>query len=282
MSSLPTVDDITPDEFEAGYLSRGQPLRVRNHPTLRDITGKWTLSALAAAHPNHKVQVEHYPEGDPTAPWRYVELELGEYVEKLKNPAERKRHYLAELPLQDILPNVAPAYLPPRFLPPGRSGFTVTFLGFDSFTAPHYHRHCLEAVLNQVVGRKEVLLVPAKAFRSLAPGAWYSSKSNWSLAPISRDTPFVEAAQRWNVDAMHCVLEPGEMLFIPQGWFHAVRGWNESVSVTNFFAGSWRHAHPPILIRDALQRTLHERLGPRLNSALSALGNARARVWRSR
>jgi hypothetical protein len=249
------------------YLVKNFPVIVTGHSAIREAAKRWSLDYLVAQHPDHKVSVEFYADGNRNQPWVYRSMTLGEYVSLIRKPGERARYYLAQKPLREVLPNLAQDVPPPDFLNQDEDKCDpVVFLGVDTYTGAHYHDAPREAVLMQIVGRKKVVLCPAEQYQRFYPCAWSSARPNWSEVPFkspSGDTQDSEPG--WTPqdansrfprlgEAMvaECVLAPGELLFIPQGWFHIVYGLGESISVTYFWRGSWRNGYWKIAVRDAL------------------------------
>jgi hypothetical protein len=255
----PTLDGgVFKDHHVAGRV----PVIVTGHSAIRDAATRWSLDHLVERHPDHKVSVEFYEDGNRNRPWVYRSMTLGEYVSLIRQPGERARYYLAEKPLKDVLPNLAQDVPPPDFLREvAEKTRPVVFLGIDTYTGAHYHFAPNEAVLMQIVGRKKVVLCPAEQYRSFYPRPWFLKRSNWSRAPMNpggaqgawmpEDTggrfPRLRTAP-----ALECVLALGELLVVPRGWFHIAYGLGESLSVTHFWDGSWRNAYWKIALRDAL------------------------------
>jgi hypothetical protein len=264
-NDIPRVEALDREQFQKNYLARNVPVVVTGHSAIREASRKWSLDYLASEHAHHRVPVEFYADGNRNRPWVYKNMDLGEYVSLIRRPEERNRYYLAEKPLAEILPNIAGDVSPPSFLKEDEDRpSAVVFAGVDTFTNAHYHATPSEAVLMQIVGRKRVVLCPARHYRFFYPRPWFAVRPDWSSIPFNcdgtrADRPFWmpgDATERYpglgKAAVMECVLRGGELLFIPQGWFHIVYGIGESISVTYFWGGSWRNAYWRVAMRDAL------------------------------
>lgn len=246
--SVERVAHLTPESFVRDYRSRNRPVIVTNEAALRSAAATWTLDYLVAKHPAHKVSVQHCPSGDRSQWWTYEEMELARYIELVRtSPATRGTYYLAEQSVTQVFPRTAHEIPAPTPLVDAAIAEVVAFAGVDTFFSAHYHRAPMESMLAQVGGNKQVLLYSPGNFARLRPHPWYSARGNWSRLPMTASTDVASAVP---AKAHACTLAPGEMLFIPQGWFHVVRGVGESVSLTYFFRGTWRDAHLRIAARD--------------------------------
>eukprot|EP00058_Branchiostoma_floridae_P009636 XP_002595124.1 hypothetical protein BRAFLDRAFT_67906 [Branchiostoma floridae] len=99
-------------------------------------------------------------------------------------------------------------------------------------TPLHYDRN--HGLLSQIVGCKELVLFSHEDTNNLYPYSSLSDRSHTSrvnLRTTDRDEverfPRVAEAQRY-----HCVLRPGEVLYIPPFWWHDVTSLDPCVSVT--------------------------------------------------
>ncbi|KAJ0806560.1 putative [histone H3]-dimethyl-L-lysine(36) demethylase [Helianthus annuus] len=103
---------------------------------------------------------------------------------------------------------------------------TVTPLHHD----PHHN------ILAQVVGKKYVRLYPASLSEELYPHA-ESMLKNSSQVDLDNFDPN-EFPNFEDVEFMDCILEEGEMLYIPPKWWHYVRSLTTSLSVSFWWSAS--------------------------------------------
>ena len=94
--------------------------------------------------------------------------------------------------------------------------------------------HCdyLENLFAQVAGRKRFLLIPPHhdvqiEAREVEPVLWASA-----FNPEAPDTKRFPLAGP--VTACECIVEGGELLYLPAGWFHHVRALTDSLSVNRW------------------------------------------------
>jgi hypothetical protein len=119
--------------------------------------------------------------------------------------------------------------LPARFgTPRGINRYELLFGQAGSFSPIlHFDTLGLHAFILQIYGRKTVYLAPA----SETPNLYQNPRTpNQSLVPINGDLtkyPLVEGVKAYRAD-----LDPGDLLFIPAGWWHGAFNPVVSIAVT--------------------------------------------------
>ncbi len=92
----------------------------------------------------------------------------------------------------------------------------------------HYHFDTVNVLCVQALGAKKFTLVP-----SLQMPLMYNEKSYFSLVDVNQpDT--VRLPDYNKATAFEAVLKPGDAIFIPFGWWHAVEGLETSISLSMF------------------------------------------------
>ncbi len=129
----------------------------------------------------------------------------------------------------------------------------------NSHTRLHYDFLDTHAYLAQIIGRKRCVLFSPEDSAALYAGNVNPDAPDFEKFPLFRQaTPY------------ECVLEPGELLFIPYRWWHHVVGLEKSITVNyNFFNRVNFGAYLKHLLRDL--PSVVEGLG-KLPGARAALG----------
>jgi lysine-specific demethylase 8 len=100
-------------------------------------------------------------------------------------------------------------------------------------TLTGYHIDWIDNILAQISGRKRVWLVPPSSSKAMYPSNKYDYRS--TLSEVEPNS--------WNakhhplfatVRPIEIILEPGQMLFIPRGWWHRVLSLTPSISINAF------------------------------------------------
>jgi cupin-like protein len=199
----------------------------------------WDFAALDGRCGNARVPVERYTSDDARiGGWTTEEMSLREYLERL---ARNESVYLSTVLVNRYLPRLAPELPYPACISPERTpaneGYYI-FIGDRRRSETHFHP-ALQAVLVNLHGRKRLGLYPPTETDHLYPHPWYQILGpervpafNWSRVLPGREAQF-PAIRR--LSGYECVLEPGEMLFIPVHWWHWAESLGPSVSVTLLF-----------------------------------------------
>ncbi|KAJ7566847.1 hypothetical protein O6H91_02G121000 [Diphasiastrum complanatum] len=224
------------EEFLCCYLLPGIPVILTNAISHWSALRKWkNVDYLQDVAGDRTVPVEvgkHYlmPE------WKQ---ELVPFSELLKHIYEAQGSsttctYLAQHPLFEQLKEdiVIPDYCAFG----GDSVHTINawFGPAGTVTPLHHDPDC--NLFAQVVGKKYVRLYPASVSESLYP---YDESMLWNSSQVDLDNPDYKIYPlAKNLAFMDCVLEEGEMLYIPPKWWHYVRSLSPSFSVSFWWASA--------------------------------------------
>ena len=194
---------------------------------------QWTPEGLARRFGEAKVEacIGRLADPRPDANWREhrVELELREYVDRMLAAGPTNDLYLiannrntARGELRALWEDVV---LPSGWFDEPRLPYgSALWLGPAGTITPLHH-DTSNILFCQIHGRKRIVLAPpwAEALLDTADGV-YNRRGPESLAADG-------------IASIDVVLEPGEALFIPAGWWHDVRALDVSVSLAiNAFA----------------------------------------------
>ncbi|WP_061538409.1 cupin-like domain-containing protein [Collimonas fungivorans] len=212
------------------------------------LIGKWPLSALTPQTLRDRFGELHVRArvGDyintAFAPDRAMQdMSLLAYLELVANNTQDLPPYLGNLELREL--NALchwPAYFnkmgPPRF-----------WLG-PSGTVTPLHCDYDDNIFAQIWGSKRIFLAPPHHDEFL-----YPREANAILfgSPFNPEAPdFEKFPLARQVALVECIMQPGELLYVPAGWYHQVRALTFSLS-----ANRWARALPLALNGDAALKT---------------------------
>lgn len=202
-----------------------------------DLVKRWPLASLRPqalrerfSHLAVRARVGDYI-NTAFAPDRAMQdMSMLEYLELVENGTEDLPPYLGNLELRELNSLCHwPAYFdkmgPPRF-----------WLGPAGTVTP-LHCDYDDNIFAQVWGRKrifrspphhDVFLYPSEANAILFGSPFDPEAPDFERFPLARQAAMIE-----------CIVEPGEMLYVPAGWYHQVRALTFSLS-----ANRWARAVP--------------------------------------
>ncbi|PMS37265.1 Cupin-like domain-containing protein [Trinickia symbiotica] len=232
-------DGLDREEFFERFYYANRPVIIAGMldewPALR----RWSCAIFRERWGEREVEVQFGRESDPDFEINKglltKKMRFGDYVDLIERSSPTNDFYmtasnhslnrraLAEL-WDDLKP--LPPYLDPRSPDDG-------FLWFGpAGTITPFHHDLTNNLLAQVVGRKRILLVPLHDTPFM-----YNHLHCFSTVDGKR--PNLEVTPAFaNARFMQCTLEPGELLFLPIGWWHYVEAIEVSITVafTNFAA----------------------------------------------
>ncbi len=228
-----------------------EPLLLSNTPAV--ITGamgswramsEWTLPYLREKVGSVKTPIRDYRvnfEGGAPKPrrlWtpaRAVLLSVAEYLDALER-GESAGRYLAQVDIPHMLGPIADDIERPKFVN-RRALSPVMWIGPGGHKEPLHFDHS-DGVLAQVVGRKRVVLFPSSSYDAMYP---FPLKLRHPYLPSNFSQLDIDAPDKARFpkfkpeDRVEVILEPGEMLYLPTGWWHEVSCIDPvCVSVTHF------------------------------------------------
>jgi len=155
-------------------------------------------------------------------------------------PDDQQVGYIAQHPLFEQLPGLRRYFRTPSLCNVGEQGLQKmnAWIGTSGTVTPlHYDSY--DNFLAQVVGYKYVRLYSPdetdKLYLDAQPEGEVTYAQN-NISPVNIEAPDLTQHPKFK-DAKYCeaVLAPGELLFIPQGWWHYVRSLSPSMSVNFWF-----------------------------------------------
>jgi hypothetical protein len=237
VTTIPRFATLTRAGFQA-QAARGIPFMITG------LVGRWPLCAITP-----QVLRERY--GDVP-----VRARVGDYI----NTAFAPDRAMRDLSMRDYLDLVASGT---DALPPYVGNLEISELNgmchwpgyFDKMGPPRFWLgpagtmtplHCDydDNIFAQVLGTKRIFLAPPhhdvflytrQANPVLYGAAFDPEHPDFERFPLAREAAVVE-----------CIVEPGDMLYVPAGWYHQVRALTFSLSVNR-----WARAMPLALDGDA-------------------------------
>ncbi|MBE7176853.1 MAG: cupin-like domain-containing protein [Mucilaginibacter polytrichastri] len=234
------VDTISKADFQEKYLKPRKPLVIRNLTASWPAREKWTHEYLKEKVGDKVVPLYDSSKADPTKPINSAaaQMPFNEYMDLIRRQPTDLRIFFFNIFKQapEMLDDIqVPKELMGGFIENMPAMFfgganSVTFLHYD-IDLPHiFHHH--------FGGRKHVILFENKWKRRLycLPNATYALEDYDVLNPDTKAFPALEG-----VEGEQVILEHGDTLFMPTGYWHwmkyldgsyslSLRAWDASLS----------------------------------------------------
>jgi hypothetical protein len=178
-----------------------------------------------------------------------AETTLSNLLKTLRDPAERQRSiYMGSTATTQMLPAFA-GENPMPLLEPTVAEPRI-WIGNDSRVAPHYDES--DNIACVVGGRRRFILFPTEQVANLYVGPIERTIAGQPVSMVDLDAPDYDAFPKFRQAERHALvadLEPGDAIYIPALWWHAVQETGEVNVLVNYWwtdhaldAGSPIHA----------------------------------------
>lgn len=217
---IDVVDNISADAFKKNYLNKNKPVVIRGLWKNYKAPKKWTVDFFKSELGNIIVGVFDGKKQDEGSSFKipHEQMKFADYLELITSESNTdKRLFLfnifkhkPQLRNDFDYPPLTRFYL--KKLP------FMFFGGKNSIVRLHQDMDWSNVFLTQLHGRKEVVLFHPKYSKLLYryPFGVHSS--------VNIETPDYDKFPGLRfVEGLHCVMEPGDTLFIPSGYWHHIK-----------------------------------------------------------
>ena len=233
---MDTIDQLLSPgrrQFNGQYFGR-RPLIHKNAIKENPCFSRWSPEYLRSVLGGRTVMVKHSESGlyniSVESQYRNRSMLFAEAIDLIINAGgEGKAYYLQQYSIPSHFPELLKDLETPALSAPTDILSALNFWigGQGCVTQLHYDRD--HNFLVQVRGRKELTLFSPEDSDYLYPntGGAYAHVSRIQLDQVdTAQFPLFEKATPF-----HCVLEPGDLLYMPPYWWHQVRSLDMAISV---------------------------------------------------
>jgi LPS sulfotransferase NodH len=224
----------TRDVFRDRYYASNRPVILTGLMSGWPAITRWTPEYLKSAAGDQAVEVMTGRDGDPgyelNGHAHRREMRFADYVDLVHSGRVTNDYYLVAnngffgRPGTQSLAGDCPAF--PPYLQPAPDGQHRFFWYGPGGTVTPLHRDTCNIMIAQVAGRKRYRLIPAAQSRCVYNTAGVFSDVDAADPDLAKYPDFRDAT------ITEFVLQPGEVLFMPVGWWHHVEALDVSMSVT--------------------------------------------------
>ncbi len=248
VNKIERINNPTSEEFQRNILSLRKPVIITGAMTGWKALSLWNADYLNSTVGNTQVDVSVSQNriftGDPKkgfAPWRTT-MKFSEFMSLTleKNKSTSDSYYLQQHPMKIIFPELVQDIETPDYFDKKLLWAMNLWLGTSGNISP-LHYDISDNILAQVGGRKRIVLFDPKETSLLYPFPAHSKIPHFSQ--INVDKPDIEKFPKFSrAKCLECVIEPGEMLFIPVFWWHQVYSLDKlNISINFWWKVHFRH-----------------------------------------
>jgi LPS sulfotransferase NodH len=226
---------LSRNEFRDSYYASNRPVIIDGSLANWTALTSWTPDYLARIAGQSLIEVMTGRDADPryemNANRHRSEMRFGAYIDMVYSGKVTNDYYMTannvffqRAQTQALLNDLTP--LPQDYLKPTVDG-RHCFLWFGpAGTVTPLHHDAMNILMAQVVGRKR--------FRIIAPQHWQCLYNNVGVfSDVDCEAPDLGRHPKFrHAEVAEIVLEPGQALFMPVGWWHQARALDVSMTVT--------------------------------------------------
>ncbi|MFN3189919.1 MAG: cupin-like domain-containing protein [Aureliella sp.] len=226
------VDRVDAETFRRDYISRNRPLKMTGMMASWPAMQRWSFDFFRGLNSDSKIHLEvgNVMQEDT----RFRREAFKDFIEDLiedDGDAGKPKAYLSVFRLFDYFPHLRDdvdfSILDDHKVKASSSGW----LG-PAGTVTGYHIDWGDNILAQIHGRKRLhLAAPVDT-----PNMYVSKKfdQGTTISEVDLNDVDHERFPKFRqVRHAEIILNPGEMIFIPRGWWHHVQSLDKSISVSN-------------------------------------------------
>lgn len=250
-SAVERRSNVSRQEFLERYYAANKPVVLQGLLENWRALTQWTPEYLKRTTGNEQVEIMVGREGDPEYEWNGHRhrrmIRFADYVDMVYEGNSTNDYYLVANNAFFQRPGTASLFADfsafPEYLNPATTS-RQCFLWFGpAGTVTPLHHDTSNLFMAQVAGRKEIKLISAFQLACVYNDFGVFSRVDCDRPDLNRWPKFADAS------VLKIVLEPGEVLFLPVGWWHQVRALDVSITIsfTNFlFPNSYEWFSPAI------------------------------------
>jgi hypothetical protein len=251
VATLERADAPAQDAFATRYLRPRRPVILRNLTRDWLPPERWTLDRMASEYGTARVVAAALENGtlldDPATGVVFRQVLVRDFIASLSAPGAAADYVMA--PTSNFPATLARDYRVPSYCEGAAHLRAKVWIGKAGTVTP-VHRDVPHNLHVHLTGRKRWLLFPPGA-AGMYPRGFFSGMPNFSS--VDPEAPDYDRHPRFrDVKALGGIVEPGETLFIPRGWWHHTRTLDDAVSMNFWWGGT-------LVLLASLASTLYKR-----------------------
>lgn len=225
--------DVSREEFLRDYYSRNRPVILTGLMQNWKAPSLWTPEYLKARYGSETVEITAERDSDPMYEFNIEnhnrKVLFSDYVDMVTDRGESNDYYLIArnhvLEQKGMIGLLEDIEAFPEYLN-AKTPENIRLWFGPAGAVSQLHCDTTNVLMAQVYGRKRIKLIPSNQLHLV-----YSLRGTYSQ--VDCENPDYEKYPLFkNATTIELLLEPGEVLFLPVGWWHHVRALDISISLS--------------------------------------------------
>lgn len=251
-----TITSIDSTTFKEHYFKKRKPVLIKNYAKEWGAIKNWDLNFFLNLKEDKDIFLlsDNFIQDDN----RYKKASFKDYIEKLKDAQEHGleiKDYLTTLDIFQYYPHLKNDINFSLFKKITKLNDIAAWIGPKN-TISGFHADTANNLYAQIKGKKMFIICSPKHNKTM----YKSSKHIYGAVASEVDiNNFNEEKYPdfMNNDFKVAILEPGDMLFVPQNWWHYVQSLDFSISISNF--GYTKKEVYTLKLKERIIQSLHKR-----------------------
>lgn len=247
------ISSISHEDFNTQYIKKNEPVLITEMMSNWKAKELWSLDYFEKIGANKETYSYQGNIRQNDTNWQFGEFK--DYLDEIRNYDESKTQtYLGNMPIAKMFPELLEHVDFSLLSKNVVRNSTSLWIGPPGTITGFHTDRLANNILALIEGRKLVFMVSPKENMYMHTSNKYepgSKLSDVNLEDFKIDkTPLFKKAH-----VRFAVIHPGQMLFIPQNWWHCVYGLDTSISSNNFAFTAWDNFK--MKSAELTKRTLH-------------------------
>jgi hypothetical protein len=250
---------LSRSEFLEKYYATNTPVILTDMMQDWPAMSLWCPEYLKTKYGNSRVEVQTHRNSNPNYEINTQKhkqtVKLSEYADRVVSGGETNEYYIvannSNLERENFKTLLDDIRMFPEFLDASKTKERVFFWFSPAGTITPLHHDPMNLMMAHIYGRKQWRLISPNATPLLYNNVGVFSEVDLENPDYDKNSLFRE------VQVLETVLEPGEVMFVPVGWWHQVKALDISLalSFTNFIFPNEYNDHNPNIQNAGTEKT---------------------------
>lgn len=242
--------------FRKKYINRKLPVLIKGLANEWGATKKWNLDFLLDLEDDKDILLlsDNFIQNDN----RYKKASFKEYLQKLKDAEVHNnatKDYLTTMDIFKYFPHLTSDIDFSLFERETHVNEVTAWIG-PKGTISGFHADTANNMYAQIKGKKMFIISSNRFNKNMYPSDKHIFEATASQVDINNfDTE--KFPEFKDIEFIKAILEPGDVLYLPQKWWHYVQSLDTSISISNF--GYTKYQSYTLKLYERIKHSLHKR-----------------------